>query len=1295
MLRAAGFEPDSLRGFSAGGENELIAAPEPGPKEFEAKARMAGYLEPGWYCFTAEVKSPGFSPIGQFVVKVEAGSEKGSGQTVSSASEWVPLVVYFECTKKVRPVLRILNPSGFEKGAEVRIRNVEISSFVPRERVDLFANSDLARGKPGELPAGWFWKFTGTAGDYALAAETSFKTGNQVLQIIGDSGESRDVCSHSLPLMMEGEMTFEVWARSDKPDTGITLWLIGDGYRWKGNQGFPISQEWKKYSVTAVCPASAEDPFFFARVSVKGSGTVQLAGARLTWDRSTDVASGQEGGPAGKNLLQNPGFELGLNNWMFDYFAPTSYLMATAVGNSPPPEIRDGEGVDGSRAMFLPSTLGALFAGCVPLNPGKNYTLSAFVKATRKDAKLKLFLLDPGWQVYMQDFKGLSTEEWTRVSLSITWNKPSRQRKLYPRFDGEGVLIDNIQLEEGALSEFEAPAVEAGFVTPSSNVFGRDGKPPQLDLKVTSHRDESRQLSAELSAWDAWGKSVWTATIPLKLSGAESIFPVSLFFEKLGVFTLKARLVDAEGAPVAACESRYAIVDPPAFAGKGLSVFGVNYEICSLPLWLIKEEMPIWRSMGADLNRFFLRNRFYSPEPPEDYVNLLRAQCRVQIAAGMEDLMACFNNIPEPLRARILDHETLDEKTLAEYAAYLRGIVEPLKTEIRFWEIANEPNLWRHKDGPQKGLKTMPPAKYVKLLEASYKTIKEIDPDLKVVGICLNGNDFSYLEECMRLGAGRFMDAFSFHSYRASPDVPDVFNDLTAYREILDRYGFRGPMLNTEQYFAANKFMLHGSDEESRRHYYVEGDKELEACARTIRNYIYHAAAGVSYCAYSPHLTFFRQGGHDRYYVFYAFGAYNAATRFLAKAGLATPVDMGTAMRAFLFSDAEGGPLITLNAVSTEFKGSLKIKGGLSAFDMMGNPLAADGETTTIPISDAPVYLKFPTGRPTGEILASLRDADVLGLGEPFALSLSLQSRKSLSLTITNRLNKPAGGNVAITQMPEGWAFDKTEGEFRDLAPGESVVVEFSGTFAIEDNSAYTISALATSGDQDFVKKEFTISPILADHFENVVVDGDLTEWSGARWIPLGEQNLTSSTSTGVPHTGLEDLSAKAAFAWNKDFFACAIRVTDDAMDPPESPGAAWTHDSVQIYFDQLNNAAGTDASYDGDDVAYVVSLAGGTPSAWVEKGSEGRYLGEANAGTGIDREVEVHIQRLNRETIYEIKFPRACLPMTALSAGRGFGFAILINDNDGKGRKAGLTLTPKGTEPSKKPHLFRDLYLN
>ena len=37
---------------------------------------------------------------------------------------------------------------------------------------------------------------------------------------------------------------------------------------------------------------------------------------------------------------------------------------------------------------------------------------------------------------------------------------------------------------------------------------------------------------------------------------------------------------------------------------------------------------------------------------------------------------------------------------------------------------------------------------------------------------------------------------------------------------------------------------------------------------------------------------------------------------------------------------------------------------------------------------------------------------------------------------------------------------------------------------------------------------------------------------------------------------------------------------------------------------------------------------------------------------------------------------------MIRFDPGARFGFSLLVNDNDGKGRKAGLTLAPAGTEP-------------
>ena len=160
-------------------------------------------------------------------------------------------------------------------------------------------------------------------------------------------------------------------------------------------------------------------------------------------------------------------------------------------------------------------------------------------------------------------------------------------------------------------------------------------------------------------------------------------------------------------------------------------------------------------------------------------------------------------------------------------------------------------------------------------------------------------------------------------------------------------------------------------------------------------------------------------------------------------------------------------------------------------------------------------------------------------------------------------------------------------------------------------------------------------------------------------------------------------------------YFAVAVKVKDDIVCNPDSPANAWNYDSLQIYFDQLNNATESDTGFDGDDIVYAISMVGGIPQAWIEKGCEGRYIGEANQATGLDREVELQITRKDGETIYEIKFPRQCLPMVKFTEGETVGFAIRVNDNDGKGRKTGLTMTPKGTEPHRKPYLFRDLFFN
>ena len=151
--------------------------------------------------------------------------------------------------------------------------------------------------------------------------------------------------------------------------------------------------------------------------------------------------------------------------------------------------------------------------------------------------------------------------------------------------------------------------------------------------------------------------------------------------------------------------------------------------------------------------------------------------------------------------------------------------------------------------------------------------------------------------------------------------------------------------------------------------------------------------------------------------------------------------------------------------------------------------------------------------------------------------------------------------------------------------------------------------------------------------------------------------------------------------------------VTDDVAVFPTTQGD-FNADSLQIFFDQKNNAEGSTALPDGDDVSYHISLTNGKPMAIVQKGIDGRYLGAANQTTGLDPDVTTSIVRQKNQTIYQIRFPAKCLPQVTWEAGTTLGFSILINDNDGKGRKVGLTLAPKGEEPFNKPYYYRTLIL-
>lgn len=122
-------------------------------------------------------------------------------------------------------------------------------------------------------------------------------------------------------------------------------------------------------------------------------------------------------------------------------------------------------------------------------------------------------------------------------------------------------------------------------------------------------------------------------------------------------------------------------------------------------------------------------------------------------------------------------------KNLDSFDVYLRKCVERYKDRIKAWEIYNEPNLklfWG--DDPN-------PAEYAKLLERAYKTIKSIDPELKVLYAGVSGVPLEYIEKTFEAGAAKYFDIMNIHPYQHSNPEKKLPEEIRALKKLMEKYG--------------------------------------------------------------------------------------------------------------------------------------------------------------------------------------------------------------------------------------------------------------------------------------------------------------------------------------------------------------------------------------------------------------------------------------------------------------------------------------------------------------------------
>jgi hypothetical protein len=122
---------------------------------------------------------------------------------------------------------------------------------------------------------------------------------------------------------------------------------------------------------------------------------------------------------------------------------------------------------------------------------------------------------------------------------------------------------------------------------------------------------------------------------------------------------------------------------------------------------------------------------------------------------------------------------------LDAWLEYVERTVTRYREKVRYWEIWNEPNMFWHKMGGE-------PLAYTRLLEVTYKKIKEIDPGLTVLYGGVSSLPYDFIEKSFEAGAGQFFDLFCFHPYR--PFITSVeqsakyFNDIERLRTLMAKY---------------------------------------------------------------------------------------------------------------------------------------------------------------------------------------------------------------------------------------------------------------------------------------------------------------------------------------------------------------------------------------------------------------------------------------------------------------------------------------------------------------------------
>jgi len=290
-----------------------------------------------------------------------------------------------------------------------------------------------------------------------------------------------------------------------------------------------------------------------------------------------------------------------------------------------------------------------------------------------------------------------------------------------------------------------------------------------------------------------------------------------------------------------------------------------------------------------------------------------------------------------------------------------------------------------------------------------------------------------------------------------------------------------------------------------------------------------------------------------------------------------------------------------------------------------------------------------------------------LALKPSFSSTLS----PSLDVVIKNRTSQTLEGTLSLLSNE----LSLKEERKVSLAPGDN---SFPSPIQakVELDKPYEVKAsLQLEGITPTVERMVTFYPCMKAS-RPPVIDGEISpeEWAEAVPIRIDRYGIKEGDWKGS-----EDLSSTAYFLWDDEQAYFGMRVVDDVFNQPYLGGDIWQGDSVQVGL----------ALSPLEDIQGVYYAEGGLALT-----QRGKLLWVWHAPgipfEGEFQELNFVIKHQGNETVYEAAIPYRALNF-GLSSGVWIGLDIMVNDNDGEGRK-GWIEWGRGLGREKNPHLFWDM---